>query len=74
MLLVFRAKAARKASQSSTVKVKSGQYELETVDHGQIHTKCIEGVRKTLCLAGLHAFLMGKFSAMSDWQDEWTDA
>ena len=41
-------KGGRKASQSNTVELRFGRYGLKTVDHGQIHTKTIEAVRRTI--------------------------
>ena len=41
-------KGSRKGSQSNTVELRFGQYGVKTLDYGQIHTKTIEAVRRTI--------------------------
>ena len=41
-------KGSRRGGQANTIGLKFGRYGLKTLDHGQIHTKTIEAVRRTI--------------------------
>lgn len=41
-------KGSRKGGQPNTIQLKFGQYGLKAINHGQIHTRTIEAVRRTI--------------------------